>query len=115
MHTLGLATEICSSWHTMICLSWHTMVVPEVFSNMVVDMLRRSILLDVWKKISSGTLGTHGKNLRFEKIFKLVHRPFPIALSTVLSTFLSLEHYFVFEHPYALFRTLGNIWAIFLI
>ena len=46
-------------------------------------------------------------------IYGLSGRPFPIALSTFWALSWVWSTILHFEHPLALFRTLGNIWAIF--
>ena len=50
---------------------------------------------------------------RWAKGTKAGCRPFPIAVRTFWALFWVWSTTLHFEHPEALFRTLGNIWAIF--
>ena len=61
MHNLGLLIEICS----LSLVAYHGRT-RGFFSKIQVDMLRLSILLDLWKKNSTGTLATRGSSSRIK-------------------------------------------------
>ena len=84
--------------------------------NVLFHLLLMSFEEETFLKCGNTTSSWNNKGRAYSRnsiLFGNLIRPFPIALSTFWPLFWLWSTILHFEHPWALFRTLGNIWAIF--